>query len=122
MLSRGFAIAQVASRQSNARHSRRVGSALFSGSVLLTIGYNTYRTTHPEAKEFCNIHAEHRAIIRRRYYETRKKLSLYVYRETSDGKLACSKPCPNCQKLLLEAGVSRVYFINDNGQPMEIRL
>lgn len=115
-LPRKFEVARYASTFSNARHSRRVGAVLYSGSTLLSSGHNEYRKTHPSSAPMCNIHAEHRCLIRRRYYEDTGNLTMYVYRETADGLLACSKPCENCMFLMHEAGIKKVYYINEKGE------
>jgi deoxycytidylate deaminase len=115
-------IAKAASLLSNAKHSRRIGAALFAGSRLLSIGYNTFGTTHPKSAPLCNIHAEQRALIRRQYYENGNRLIMYVYRETTDGKPGCSHPCKNCLGLLKEAGVSTVHFLDKAGKLSELKL
>ena len=114
-LSRRFEIAKVASILSNARRSKKVGAALFSGSKLLSIGSNEYKKTHPDAAPFHNIHAEHRCLLRRRWRENGNNLSIYVYRELFDGTIACSKPCINCIELLRVAGVRTAYYFDRNG-------
>jgi len=113
---RGFETAKAASLNSIApRHARKVGAALFSGSVLLSLGHNSYNHGHPKAS--WNIHAEHRALLRRQHYDVNGRgLILYVYREVRSGAAACSRPCRNCQILLREAGVRVVRFVNESGQ------
>lgn len=116
----GFDIAKAASDYATApRHSRKVGAALFSGGALIAIGYNRYNYTHPDAK--WGIHAEHSALIKRRYHPG-KNLVMYVYRELSSGQPACSKPCENCQNLMREAGVKFVRFLDDAGNFKQIQL
>lgn len=121
-MKRKFQIAKITSIYSNARPSRKVGAALFSGSILLSIGYNEYKTTHPSSAVHCNIHAEHRCIIRRRHYDKKSNLTMYTYRETADGKPACSKPCTNCIRLLKEAGIESIYYLDMNGSPQRYRI
>lgn len=122
-LPRGFEVAKVASLQSNARHSRKVGAALYAGSILLSVGYNSYGMTHPEAAKHKNIHAEHRALIRRRYHPNNRYLTIYIYRENANGIPSCSRPCDNCLSLLADAGVKTVRYINLEGiiEEMTIR-
>jgi cytidine deaminase len=117
---RGFEIAKTASLHGIApRKSRQVGAALFSGSKLVAIGMNRYNYTHPEAK--WGIHAEHSALIKRRYY-TDQNLIMYVYRELADGKPACSKPCLTCLHLIKESNVRAVRFIDENGVFKQIQI
>ena len=120
-MKRKFQIAKIASTYSNAKKSRQVGAVLFSGSTLLSIGHNSYNTTHTASAVHCNIHAEHRCIIRRRYYDTKGNLTMFIYRETADGSPACSKPCNNCLKLLKEAGIEEIYFLDIKGHPQRYK-
>lgn len=103
----------------------KVGAALFAKSTLLSIGFNTYDVTHPDSyrnHEFHrNIHAEHRAIIKRRHYEN-GNLIMYVWRERADGSPGNCRPCHTCQTLLRDAGVKRVRFINSAGKFEELVL
>jgi deoxycytidylate deaminase len=114
-LPRKFEIARAASFLSRARTARKVGAALFSGSILLSVGSNEYNKTHPNSAPYCNLHAEHRCLLRRQWRENGKNLCIYVYRELSNGTLACSKPCHNCMNLLKEAGVKKAYYFDKLG-------
>ena len=37
-------------------------------------------------------------------------VSLYIYREYKNGRLALSKPCPSCMALIRELGIRRIYY------------
>jgi deoxycytidylate deaminase len=130
---RGFEVAASASNHSTGpRLGMKLGAALYSGSSLISIGFNNWFRTHPESrntsKDFDkNIHAEHSALLKRRHYTNSKNLTMYVYRSKincNDKKfeLACSKPCPNCMALLKYAGVRRVRFIDELGRAAEMKL
>ena len=114
---RGFEAARAASLLSNAIHARRMGAALFAGATLLSVGYNEYNKTHPQSPRH-TIHAEHRALLRRQY-RTNNNLTMYVYRETTDGKPASSRPCENCLRLMREAGVRVVKYFDAEGLPQQ---
>jgi len=123
---KGFEVAKAASKYAIApREGLRIGAALYAKSALLSIGFNTYYVTHPASarnKLFDrNIHAEHRAIIKRQHYDN-SSMVMYVYRELANGILANCMPCLTCQKLMAEAGVKRVRFINEGGQFEELSL
>lgn len=123
---KGFDVAKAASQHAIApRIGQRLGSAIFSKSRLLSIGWNSYATTHPDADNthlFArNLHAEHRALLKIRHYDNRN-LVIYVYRETSNGKPACSLPCYNCRYLLKIAGIDRARFIDSEGKMSELSL
>ena len=108
-----------------AKVSKRVGAAIFSKGALIAFGYNVYDWTHPDAHRTDsytrNLHAEHKALLKRQYYSN-NGMVLYTYRETVDGTPACSKPCNNCEALIREAGISVVRYIDQNGQMAEIAL
>ncbi len=127
---RGFEEAEAVSEYSNATQvGFRMGAALFSGNNLIGLGFNLTDKTHPQSKvEGFNVgrHAEHSALIKRRHYGD-NKLVMYVWRQTekkprNNGKNGCSKPCANCQALMKFAGVRRVRFINELGDPEEMKL
>ncbi|MGI4811883.1 MAG: hypothetical protein ACRYGG_00870 [Janthinobacterium lividum] len=125
---RGFDVAKAARLHSNGvRPGEKLGAALFSGPILVSIGFNTYDKTHPAAsnKKFNRcIHAEHACLIRRQYHAD-KDLVMYVYRETSTHKgvvtPSISKPCESCMQLLSLAGVKRVRYFNLLGEVEELK-
>ena len=125
MIERGFETALAASLLSNApRTGLCMGSALFHGSRLLSVGANRW-TTHPASnnEDFTrSLHAEHVALIKRWHYDAPSRMTLFVARKHEDGSLGCSKPCANCIALARLAGVRRVYFYDTEGKPKEIKL
>ena len=126
---RGMEVAAVASKLAETPHIRtKMGAALFAGSRLVSIGFNKYSKSHPDHKIhdrdesfLYNIHAEQAALIKRRHYENGGNLTMYVYRETTDGAPGCSKPCSMCQALLKEAGVRKVIYIDVEGNVSEMK-
>jgi deoxycytidylate deaminase len=105
-----------------------MGAALFSGSRLVSLGFNTYYKSHPDhhahgrvGRCFENIHAEQGALIKRKHYED-TNLIMYVWRELESGQAASSKPCPMCMTLMTKAGVKKVRFMEIDGSWAEIRL
>ena len=120
---RGFDAAKSAKQHSTApKHSRKMGAALFSGSTLVSIGFNKYCYSHPESNVLSTAtHAEHVAILRRRHYSN-KNLIMYVYREDSKNRPVCSKPCKNCQTILRDIGVKRVRYYSSDDEPKEMKL
>lgn len=131
---RGFETAMAASVHSNgSRPGEKLGAALYNGKNLASIGFNTYGKTHPSSKQYVNqngtshsgcVHAEAHALIKRRHYNDSRQ-TIYVYRsKIVNGKRipTISRPCINCQGLLKVAGVKIARYINDAGQPEEMRL
>jgi|SRR5690242_17961026 len=120
---RGFDTAKEGARLAKApRHSRKVGAALYSGPRLLSIGFNSYAQTHPNDHRGYSIHAEHRALLRRQHYSTHRKQIIYVWRETADGQPANCTPCAHCIELMREAGIGIVRYINDERNPVEVKI
>lgn len=126
----GFDVARATSLLSNApTEAKRMGAALYSGSTLLSVGYNVYDKTHPRyvdiddvGEEFCrNTHAELMALTRRKH-RADKRLILYIYRETKDGNPAHSKPCSVCMKIIKEYGVKRIRYVGKNGEFLEKKI
>lgn len=127
---RGFEVARAASNHSSAPYRRtKMGAALFCGPNLLSVGFNVYTKSHPVVKMhkgdkpfLHNIHAEQLALIKRKHYDHNGNLTMYVWRETQDGKPGMSKPCDMCEHLLREAGISKVRYINEDGSWEELKL
>jgi len=101
---------------------------MFSGNILVSIGFNKWGHTHPKSRELSreyafdrNLHAEHAALLKRQHYND-SSLIVYVHRENIDGTPVCSKPCANCAFLMKEAGVRRVRFYDIEGNPSEMVL
>ena len=76
----------------------------------VSIGFN-YDKTHPkyaDGKTSYSIHAEVSAILHARC--DIRDSTLYVYRSHADGSPANARPCTNCMKVIVEAGIKRVIF------------
>jgi deoxycytidylate deaminase len=125
-IARGFDVALATALLSNApRPGLRMGSALFAGNRLLSVGANRWNSTHPNSDNRAfvrTIHAEHIALVRRQHYDVSGNLILYVARRRADGSLGCSKPCANCLELARLAGVSRVRYFDHSGKQEEMTI
>ena len=42
------------------------------------------------------------------------KASIFIYRETKDGRKALARPCPCCQKLLRQYGIRHIYYTGND--------
>jgi tRNA(Arg) A34 adenosine deaminase TadA len=92
---------------------KRMGAVLHRGKKALAYGINSFNKTHPiqcllPNKEY--LHAEVAALLKRRHYDDIHSCEMTVYRETGDGKPAMAKPCAQCQAILAEFGIRRVYY------------
>lgn len=83
-------------------------------------GWNK-KKTHPRFQTR-SIHAEMDCILKAaRGGHSLGGATIYVARQTRDGRPALAKPCPTCMSLLHEAGVRRVVWTTD-GSPGEFIL
>lgn len=122
---RGFQAARIARQYAEApTPGKKLGAALYAGSNLLSLGWNVYKKTHPQSVPALakNLHAEHSAILRRQHYDNNRKLIMYVWRETGDGQVACSKPCDNCVWIMRESGIGEVRFYDEEVKECSIKL
>ena len=124
-IKRGFEAAMKASKESEWYSVRdRMGSAIFAGSRLISLGSNflakskpgnTFTKIGPNGKVIQylkSIHCEQQALVRIRHYDySNQKLVMFVYREDAKGNMAASFPCPMCQNALRKSDVDVVYFI-----------
>jgi deoxycytidylate deaminase len=86
------------------------------GSVVVAFGFNQRERTHPKAEGYLRtLHAEHHALIG----VDAAGADVYVYRAVKAGAPAEARPCPNCWRLLLKAGVRRVYYTTPKGVAWE---
>tara|TARA_B100001109_G_C18797947_1_gene443444 strand:+ start:476 stop:835 length:360 start_codon:yes stop_codon:yes gene_type:complete len=114
-LQRGKKAAIKAARNSKF-YAHRVGSAIFSGTRLVSLGANSHKT-HPDNDCF-TIHAEFSSLkkVPRDY----KNLVMYVARLTRTDKVSFAKPCPACQEKIENAGIKRCYFTDYSGHLKEL--
>jgi len=86
----------------------------------ISVGANLMKT-HPiyaDGKRWLSIHAEMKALISA---ETSVKgCDIYVYRATADGDYGMARPCDECLKVLVEAGIKRIYYTTPQGYEMEL--
>ena len=106
-----------------ARHSEhptwKLGAVLFKNNKILSRGVNKFQKTNPnmtgiitnDGEHFNrSIHAEHQALMEHRHHDTSNGASMAVARIIKSGMLRMARPCNNCQRLLREAGIKRVYY------------
>lgn len=88
----------------------KVGCVLVKDNRIISQGYNGWITGHPHTSviqndhEIATIHAEQNAII-----DCAKR---GVNCDGSDAYVT-HYPCVNCVKFMVQAGVKRVYYVND---------
>jgi len=100
----------------------RLGAVVFKGRKhILAVGHN-HRRTHPLAKciredesEANTTHAELDALIGCRWYDSVQGASIFVARLRADGSAGTARPCDQCQNILRETGIKRMYYTTGNG-------
>jgi deoxycytidylate deaminase len=95
-------------------YAHRVGAALFDGSQLISVGFNQHKS-HPKNLCFTR-HAEFNSILRKNSHRRYRNLILYVARLTRTDKISLSRPCSECQKAILSAGIKAVYYTGYSGE------
>ena len=112
----GFRAALKAARGSNL-HKHRVGAVLMKGKSVVAAGCNS-KKTHPLCITDFTQHAEFN-VCSKVDYSFLNQLTIYIVRLTRTNRIGMSKPCEECEKLLIGANLNRVYYSNANGK-MEI--
>lgn len=109
--------------------SPRIGAvAVYKGSIIaeawntdktspLQNRYNVYRYNNPSlpAKNHCETSLIQK--IRWKFGNNLKwdKVEIYLYRELKNGNLAMSRPCASCIHLLMDCGITKVFYTTENG-------
>lgn len=110
MLGKATRLAAISS--SKFRH----GAIIVKSGRVLAVGVNR-DTNHPDIVTDpltgASLHAEVAALKACKKSDLRGA-TIYVARVGKMGQQAMSKPCVNCQKALIEAGIDRVYFTIDS--------
>jgi len=92
-------------------YAHRVGAALFKGSVLVATSRNSHKS-HPDSTCFTQ-HAEFRSLLGKE--EDLSGYRLYVARLTRTHKVSYAKPCDECQKLIRERSLKKVFYTGYTG-------
>src|SRR4051812_35856028 len=80
------------------------------GGAIVAMGYN-HGETHSETNALKKLWPSHR-----------KGVKVYNFRFTKSGKWSMSKPCPNCEKFLRDNGVKVVYYTDNTGELVKMRM
>lgn len=106
-----FKLASQISKKSN-HPKHKIGGILVKKKRVISIGFNKYKTHSKSNHPYKNIHCELDCILGIDL-NILNGSSIYLYRETKDGRPALSKPCKWCEQLLKNVGISRVYYTNN---------
>ena len=102
-------IVQCTAKRSDC-HRLKVGCLLVKDNRIISQGYNGFLTGHPHTSivennhEIATIHAEQNAIIdcAKRGVNCNQSIAYITH-----------FPCVTCAKMLVQAGISQVYYIED---------
>lgn len=86
------------------------GVAVIRGGSVVSFSSN-FRRTHAEVRALSKL-----------WPNKRKGTKVWSIRLTPGGKLACAKPCNNCEKYLREQGVKSCFYTTSTGSIEEMRL
>lgn len=108
----------------------RVGCVFVKHSKIISSGVNSVKT-HPLQKKYNihrftedttkhSLHAEVSAYINAlKVTNDFSDVTVYIYRETRDGKIAMARPCNSCSHLLKDIGVKTVKYSTYYGYAVE---
>lgn len=74
-------------------------------------GVTVYSRNLPAPNRTPKAHAEARLVCK-----LTPDSEVYVARVKRDGSFGSAKPCINCEKTMISAGVKRVYYTTDDGK------
>ena len=129
---RFFNVARAASKCSDFNRVH-IGAVLVYGKHdIISTGFNTYKTNSIQKKynkfrDFSeydsavhSTHAEIAAISKMPWYVYENgfdfsKISVYVYREHMNGKLAMARCCPACMSALIDLGARDMFYTTEKG-------
>ena len=107
----------------------RIGCVIAYKGTILAKGFNTDKTHSAQARyntyRYKNsgnrylpdkCHSECGCCQKVKYLDIDfSRAHIYVYRETRDGHLAMSRPCPACMKAIRDLGIRHVHYTTENG-------
>lgn len=102
-----FRLAKIASYHSS--HRKPMGAVIVNRRPI-SFGYNIQKT-HPEysnGKEVFSVHCEIKAIISCQCDIIGS--DIYIFRQNKLGELAMAKPCKHCLRIIIESGISKIFY------------
>ena len=126
-----FRMAKNASTLSDEPRKRhRVGCVVVDKKRVISSGYSSMKTS-PLQKKYNRerftadtphtLHAETHALKHfvNNHTVDMSKVSVYIYRELSDGSTGMARPCPSCMKLIRDLGIKHIYYTTPDGYAEE---
>lgn len=106
-------LASKVAEMSNERN--RHGAVIVRGGSVLSLGFNVNknspnqltRMNSKNVRKECGIHAEAAAIRRS---PGSKRATIYISRIGKAGQTLLSRPCKDCERLILQAGIKKIIY------------
>lgn len=104
----------------------RIGAVIFKGSRIISSGHNGIRSVFQIKNKFKkyenSLHAEQSALMNIDWSKV-KGCSILVMRiSPSKGILGNAEPCEICQRILEHTGIKTVYYSNEKGEIVRVKL
>ena len=107
-----FEIAKKTSKKSNCK--TKLGAVLVRGSRVLAVAANTEGSSG-KGEYLYSRHAEASLFTGRRKFKS-EPATVYVFRaHARTNKSLLSKPCGKCQRRMVKAGVTKVFYTTEDG-------
>jgi tRNA(Arg) A34 adenosine deaminase TadA len=92
------------------------GAVVAKGNKVLGFAPNKFRNAPAIDEHNVSDHAE-RATLREllKVRDDLRGCTIYIARITKDGKTMMSRPCVDCMKAIIEAGIKEIVYTNDVG-------
>lgn len=87
--------------------------SLPKGHKFVSSAPNRWRNNPRNCPDDASIHAEVAAI--RATKANLKDCTIYISRVNARGELRISRPCPDCMKAIIDAGIRRIVYTNSDG-------
>lgn len=128
MLSVGIINAAIKEAKKSSFYPFRLGAVIFNHNSILSVGYNQVRSNHipNEFKHFYEtLHCETAAVLNyKKDLSNLKNCEMLVIRisRSVNNNLVMAKPCIWCERLLRKIQLKRVYYSNDLGEIVSLKL
>lgn len=92
------------------------GAVVAKGNKIIGFAPNKFRNSPLIDVDNVSVHAE-AAVIREllKNYPDLRSTTIYIARINKAGDATISRPCSNCMKLIVEAGIKEIVYTNEIG-------
>ena len=111
------------SEKSNYRF--KIGAVVFKGNRILSSGHNEIRSSNiPSKHKLYNnsVHAEQAALLGTDWNKLKGCSILVMKCSKTLKQLSNAKPCTMCMKVLEHVGIKDIYYSNEQGEIVKVRI